>query len=101
MSPAGRTVDAIPLHEQAVAALERVLGPAHPDTLSSRNNLALAYQEAGRAVEAGPPQDLALVTIERTRGRPGTLSSRSNLPNTSPITGLGCPDSAAAVSTGR
>ena len=27
----------------------RVLGPDHPDTLRSRNNLADAYREAGRA----------------------------------------------------
>ena len=30
----------------------RVLGPNHPDTLASRNNLALAYESAGRLDEA-------------------------------------------------
>ena len=45
---AGRAAEAIPLHEQTLAAFERVLGPDHPDTLASRNNLALAYQAAGR-----------------------------------------------------
>jgi hypothetical protein len=29
-----------------VAGRERVLGPQHPDTLVSRNNLAYAYQAA-------------------------------------------------------
>ena len=39
-----RTVEAITLDEQTLAALERVLGPDHPDTLTSRNNLANARQ---------------------------------------------------------
>ena len=32
--------------------LVRALGPDHPDTLDSRNNLAVAYLQAGRAAEA-------------------------------------------------
>ena len=32
--------------------MERVLGADHPDTLATRNNLALAYQVAGRTAEA-------------------------------------------------
>jgi tetratricopeptide (TPR) repeat protein len=39
----------IPLHERTLADRERVLGPAHPDTLASRNNLAAAYQDAAGA----------------------------------------------------
>ena len=31
---------------------ESKLGPEHPDTLASRNNLAAAYQAAGRNAEA-------------------------------------------------
>jgi hypothetical protein len=45
----GYVAKAIPLFEQTLAALERVLGPDHPDTMRSRNNLALAYRDAGRA----------------------------------------------------
>jgi hypothetical protein len=30
----------------------RILGPDHPNTLTSRNNLALAYRKAGRLDEA-------------------------------------------------
>ena len=45
---AGRLDEAISLHEQTLAARERVLGPDHPSTLQSRNNLATAYQAAGR-----------------------------------------------------
>ena len=31
-----------------LAAIERILGPKHPDTLTTHNNLALAYRDAGR-----------------------------------------------------
>jgi Tetratricopeptide repeat len=33
-----------------------VLGADHPDTLNTRHNLALAYQDAGRTAEAIEPQ---------------------------------------------
>ena len=49
---AGRAAEAITLHEQTLAARERVLGPDHPHTLTSRNNLAAAYLAAGRTDEA-------------------------------------------------
>ena len=51
---AGRVADAIPLFEQTLASRERVLGPDHPDTQTSRRNLARAYQDVGRAAEAIP-----------------------------------------------
>jgi hypothetical protein len=35
-----------------LADRERVQGPDHPDTLTTRHNLALAYQDAGRTTEA-------------------------------------------------
>lgn len=50
----GRSAEATAISEQALAARERVLGPDHPDTLASRNNLANAYQDAGRATGASP-----------------------------------------------
>jgi len=40
------------LHEQTLADYERVLGADHPDTLKTRNNLANAYEVAGRTAEA-------------------------------------------------
>ena len=43
------TAQAIVIGERLVADQERVLGPDHPDTLQSRNNLALAYRAAGRS----------------------------------------------------
>ena len=45
---------AVRQHERALALQRRVLGPDHPDTLVSLNNLALAYYEAGRVDEALP-----------------------------------------------
>jgi len=39
---------AIAIGEPLIADQERVLGPDHPDTLAARNNLANAYQAAGR-----------------------------------------------------
>ena len=44
----GRAAEAIPLFERTLAGCERVLGPDHPDTLASRDNLAAA---------GGPPAD--------------------------------------------
>jgi tetratricopeptide (TPR) repeat protein len=78
---AGRTSEAITLHEQTLAARERTLGPDHPDTLDSRNNLAIDYQDAGRLNEAITLHEQTLAACERTLGsdHPDTLNSRCNL----------------------
>ena len=59
----------------------RVLGPDHPDTLTSRNNLAGAYQSAGDLGRAIPLYEQTLTDRERVLGpdHPGTLTSRNNL----------------------
>ena len=49
---AGRTAEAITLHEQTLVDMERVLGADHRDTLAARDNLASAYRDAGRTAEA-------------------------------------------------
>ena len=69
------------MHEQTLAARERVLGPDHPDTLTSRNNLAVAYQDAGRLDEAISLHEQTLAARERVLGpdHPDTLASRNNL----------------------
>ena len=74
---------AIVAGEPLVADFERVLGPGHPGTLASRNNLATAYQEAGRAAEAIPLHQQTLADRERVLGpdHPDTLQSRNNLAN--------------------
>ncbi|WP_067865977.1 FxSxx-COOH system tetratricopeptide repeat protein [Nocardia shimofusensis] len=63
---------------------ERILGPSHPDTLQSRNNLANAYQSAGRFREAIPLFERTLTDRERILGpdHPNTLISRNNLADT-------------------
>jgi len=57
-----------PLHEQALADSERLLGTDHPRTLASRNNLAAAYEEAGRTAEATALHEQALADSERVLG---------------------------------
>ena len=51
---AGDLGRAIPLLEQALADSVRVLGADHPHTLTSRNNLAVAYRAAGDLGRAIP-----------------------------------------------
>jgi hypothetical protein len=46
--PRARAHQAIPPHEPALAAFERVLGPDHPSTLTPRNNLATARKAVGQ-----------------------------------------------------
>jgi hypothetical protein len=72
---------AIQVGEPLLADQERALGPDHPDTLTSRNNLAEAYQDAGRAAEAIPLHERTLADRERVLGpdHPDTLQSRNNL----------------------
>jgi hypothetical protein len=67
---------------QAVAAdSARMLGPDHPDTLASVNNLAIACQEVGRKAEAVRLHERALAGRVRVLGpeHPDTLASRNNL----------------------
>jgi hypothetical protein len=45
-------VQAIEYGQDLVADCERVLGETHPSTLTSRNNLALAYRDVGWLAEA-------------------------------------------------
>ena len=65
----------------AVDALEGLLGPDHPDTLASRNNLAYAYESAGRLEEAITLYEKILTFRIRVLGEdhPNTLISRNNL----------------------
>ncbi len=65
----------------AVEALEGLLGPDHPYTLASRNNLACAFESAGRLTEAIPLHEQVLADRIRVLGEyhPQTLASRNNL----------------------
>ena len=75
------TAQAIVIGERLVADQERVLGPDHPDTLASRNNLAVAYLDAGRLDEAISLHEQNLPDYERILGpdHPNTLASRHSL----------------------
>ena len=72
---------AIRLFEQVIAAFEQTVGRDHPRTLAAQDNLAIAYQAAGRADEAIQLHEQVLVTSERVlgAGHPDTLTARNNL----------------------
>ncbi len=66
-SERGQLEEAIPLLELTLADRERVLGQTHPATLTSRINLAAAYQDGRRL---GNAEGL------RNRTEPGSRISR-------------------------
>jgi tetratricopeptide (TPR) repeat protein len=72
---------AIEIGASVLLACEKALGPDHPDTLASRNNLAGAYASAGHLEKAIPLYEDTLGARERVLGpdHPDTLSSRNNL----------------------
>ncbi|MFD8645934.1 tetratricopeptide repeat protein [Streptomyces zaomyceticus] len=43
----GALTPAIEAFRRALSALKRLVGDGHPDTMTSRNNLAVAYMSAG------------------------------------------------------
>jgi tetratricopeptide (TPR) repeat protein len=75
------TSAAIAIGEPLVADSERVLGPDHPDTLTAQNNLAVAYQEAGRAADAIPLFERSQAALERRLGpeHRDAMTTRNNL----------------------
>ena len=81
----------------AVTHLSKILGPDHPDTLTLRNNLAGAYQSAGRLGEAIPLFEQTLADSARVLGddHPDTLTSRNNL--AAAYKAAGRPDDAEAL----
>jgi hypothetical protein len=64
------TAQLIGIAEPLLADYERVLGTDHPDTLTTRNNLALAYREAGRTAEAIALHEQTLADRERAPNTP-------------------------------
>lgn len=68
---------------QILAARERVLGPEHPDTLESINNLAGLLRAKGDMAGAEPLFRRGLADRERVLGleHPATLISVNNLAN--------------------
>ena len=64
----GRLAEAIPLYEWSLTHRKQVLGNTHPDTLTSRDNLALAYRSAGRLAEAIALYERTLADREQLLG---------------------------------
>ena len=67
--------------ERALAIREKVLGPEHPDTAKSLNNLALLLQAQGELAAARPLHERALAIREKVLGpeHPDTAMSLNNL----------------------
>ena len=67
--------------EEALTTMSETLGSEQPDTLTSRNNLASAYEAAGRLGDAIPLYEETLAAREQVLGpeHPDTLNSRNNL----------------------
>ena len=70
-----------PLYQRALAIRERVLGPDHPDTADSLNNLAVLYFHRGKYEQAEPLYQRALAIREQVLGpdHPDTANSLNNL----------------------
>jgi tetratricopeptide (TPR) repeat protein len=72
------------LHRRSLESREKVLGPEHPDTLSSVNNLGNLLSDKGEYHEAEALLRRALESCEKILGpeHPGTLSTANNLGTT-------------------
>ncbi|MFJ8533444.1 tetratricopeptide repeat protein, partial [Streptomyces sp. NPDC093591] len=77
----GRDAHSVRLRVAALVQYEQALGDSHPNTLASRNNLALAYRQAGDLSRAIPLYEATLAQCEQTFGDThlNTLTSRNNL----------------------
>jgi tetratricopeptide (TPR) repeat protein len=77
----GELAAARPLLERALEIRERVLGPDHPYTAASLNNLALLLQDQGELAAARPLLERTLAIRDRVLGpdHPDTASSLNNL----------------------
>ena len=73
--------EAEPLYRRALAIREKTLGPDHPDTAASLNNLALLRCLQGNCAEAEPLFRRALAIAEKVLGpdRPETQTIRKNI----------------------
>jgi tetratricopeptide (TPR) repeat protein len=78
---AGRPARSISTGLIALSAAKRILGDEHPNTLTTRANLASSYWSAGRTDEALAIEEELLRDSERIRGNdhPRTVTARANL----------------------
>jgi CHAT domain-containing protein len=77
----GRYDEAINLAKEVLAIREKALGPEHPDTATSLNNLAGLYETTGRYAEAEPLYKRSLAIREKVLGsdHPDTALGLNNL----------------------
>ncbi len=77
----GNLAEARPYYERALAIREKALGPDHPDTATSLNNLGYLLQAMGNLAEARPYYERALAINEKALGpdHPDTATSLNNL----------------------
>ena len=93
----GKYEEAEYLNGRALSAREKVLGPEHPDTLTSMANLASTYWDQSRWKEAEELQVQAMETSKKVLGdeHPDTLASMANLAHT--YKAKGCKDKAVQL----
>ena len=72
--------ETVPFAQWALTVDEQVLGPNHPRTATSLNNLALLYNNQGGSAKAEPLYQRALAIYEQVLGpnHPNTLVVRNN-----------------------
>ena len=77
----GKSAEAFAVAQQALSLAEAALGPQHPNTLGSVNNLAFLYDTQGRYSDSEPLHKRALAGREAALGpaHPVTLESVNNL----------------------
>ncbi|MFI9329010.1 tetratricopeptide repeat protein [Kitasatospora sp. NPDC052868] len=77
----GHDARTIPLRHTVLADCEQRLGDTHPDTLTSRHNLAASYDSAGHLDRAVAMYEATLAQSETILGHthPHTLATRNNL----------------------
>ncbi|MFE2534210.1 tetratricopeptide repeat protein [Streptomyces sp. NPDC059371] len=77
----GQITQAITYKKRSLDTSTRLHGPDHPETLTSRNNLAYAYKAVGDLGRAIPLYEQTLTDRVRILGadHPSTLTSRNNL----------------------
>jgi tetratricopeptide (TPR) repeat protein len=77
----GEYAKAEPLYQEALRIQRKVLGPEHPDTANSLDNLAGLYQAMGEYAKAEPLRHEALRIRQKVLGpdHPETAVSLNNL----------------------
>ena len=64
----GEYAKAEPLYQEALRIWQKVLGPEHPDTATSLNNLAVLYRDMGEYAKAEPLLQEALGIRQKVLG---------------------------------